>query len=456
MKARGHKAIIDYAAGYPDGEPRSQHEVARLLGTVQTNVRRWLAEPFPYHKEYRGHKVDRIIDANLDALGYPYVESMEDAAIEGAGERRSFKIRGDEATCELFTSDLIRTEQEALDASEVDLEVWESHSLEFGAWGSPMKIKRDGEDVPITVQLYRVAIKFRRRVFEPLLKELSAGLIADLEAIAGELEAFRAGKSRKRPQIATSPADTGVLLAIMTPDIHVGKVPFNVAEDYDAPALHDEAVRTLLARSSRAFDVEQVVFAIGNDALNTDGSRRSTTHGTMMDGLGRWQEDYRRAFKMYVSAILQMLAYAPVKVMVVPGNHDQDSVFYMGDQLESAFAGNPDVSVDTGLDPRKYYSWKEILIGFTHGKDEKIGDLPMLMAVEAEKAWALAYVREWMTGHKHTKEVMETKGVRTRIINSLSPSDEWHKKKGFIGNLRAASGFVYSSRALEAEFVFSA
>ena len=375
-------------------------------------------------------------------------ESMERTAMErGEGERRDFKIRGDTATCEVLTSNLVRTEADALAASEVDLDLWEPYQLDFGAWGSPVKLssysggKKTG-DTAKTVQLYRVAIKFRRKVYEPVLRDLAASLIEDLRAAAPSAKA------------APPTAPDGVLYVVHVPDLHIDKVP--VEGEWDAVGAHRKAVRTLLARA-RGLDIAEIVLPIGNDALNTDGGRRTTTAGTPQDGLGRWQQSFRDAVAMYRDAVAQCLEVAPVRIVVVSGNHDAESAWHIGAVLEAVYEGAESVTVDNGIDPRKYVSWKGNLIGLTHGDGCALKELPLLMATEAAEAWGAADgAREWLTGHKHSRLIESFGPVTVRIAPSLCPTDTWHKAKGYVGSPRQAEAYAYAPHEGRiAEFVYS-
>lgn len=372
--------------------------------------------------------------------------SLEEAALAGEeGERRSYHEKGDVATVTLVTAKAVKTLDGLLAVCEMDGEAWEVLDWEASAWNSPVKEseygesgKKTGEKAKI-VQLHRVKARFKRKVFEPLLKELAADLLDDLKAAAPRILSPR------------NPAGS-CLLAIHTPDLHHGKVPFD--GDYDAPALHQEAIETLLARAA-GFSLAEILFPIGNDALNTDGSRRSTTAGTMQDGLGRWQQEFREVVALYRRAIDAMLTVAPVRVVVVPGNHDEDAVFYLGEVLEAIYSASPDLTLDASLAPRKYYRFGTNLIGLTHGKDGKLKDLPMLMATEAPDDWARSTEREWLTGHLHQRQVEAQFGVSVRISPSLSPTDQWHKRKGYVGNPRAAEAVVYDvTEGRIAEFVY--
>lgn len=365
--------------------------------------------------------------------------SLEDAAVADLpGERRTYTEKGNEATVTLVTARVIKTLDDLLEACEMDGEVWEVLDWEASAWNAPVK---DAEQDVSIVQLHRVKARFKRKVYEPCLRELAASLLTDLAAGA--------------PSLLEPAKPSGEHLTVIhTPDLHLGKIPLE--DDYDAEAIHNAAVNDLIQKAE-AFGTAQFVFPVGNDALNTDGSRRSTTAGTMQDGLGRWQEEFRVLVRLYRRAIDKMMRVAPVHVVVVPGNHDEDAVFYLGEVLSEVYSSADSVTIDAGLDPRKYYQYEGVLLGFTHGKDSKLKDLPLLMATEAPELWSRATAaREWLTGHLHMKQVESPAGVTVRISPSLSPTDDWHKRKGYVGQPRAAEAIIFHpSEGRVGEFVFN-
>ena len=101
-------------------------------------------------------------------------------------------------------------------------------------------------------------------------------------------------------------------------------------------------------------------------------------------------------------------------------------------------------------------------MGLTHGSEEKEGSLPLLMAsdIESKPMWSETTFHEWHVGHIHRKRDMkysisldkdrmtnEDLGVTVRYLSSLTGTEEWHHKKGFIGALKAGEGFIWNDEA---------
>jgi hypothetical protein len=201
---------------------------------------------------------------------------------------------------------------------------------------------------------------------------------------------------------------------------------------------------------SDSFSVGRILFPIGNDFYDTDTLEMTTTHGTLQRDDPRWQMVFRMGQDFTIRTIDKLTQIAPVDVVVVPGNHDETKMFYLGAVLDAWYHSNPNVNIDNATKLRKYYQFGSNLIGLTHGYHEKYGDLQSLMAYEQPKMWAESTHREWHLGDKHHSKSMlfpveELKnGVVVRILRSLATPSTWEYNKGFVGSLKAAEGFLWS------------
>jgi hypothetical protein len=141
-------------------------------------------------------------------------------------------------------------------------------------------------------------------------------------------------------------------------------------------------------------------------------------------------------------------AIAPVDVLVVYGNHDEERTFYLGDALECWYHNCKDVTVDNLATKRKYFKYGKNMIGFTHGYHERLEKLPFIMATESPQLWAETTNREWHLGDKHHKKDLvyqtdEGEGMTIRILRSIASSDAWTTEMGYIGSKRAGEGLLW-------------
>jgi len=138
------------------------------------------------------------------------------------------------------------------------------------------------------------------------------------------------------------------------------------------------ALDQLLDYAAR-YDVEKIVFPFGNDYFNVDNKLNTTTHGTPQQEDTRWQKTFRLGRLLAVEMIDKCSVLAPVDVLIIPGNHDEERSFYLGDALECWYHKNRNVMVNNKAMKRKYYPFGVNLIGFTHGYHEKYDKLPAMM-----------------------------------------------------------------------------
>jgi len=177
--------------------------------------------------------------------------------------------------------------------------------------------------------------------------------------------------------------------------------------------------------------------------------RKTTTKGTPQDESAGWKETFRGYWKLMVKAIDYLKVIAPVDVIVVSGNHDYERMYYAGDVLSGWFRNDENVTVNNNNEPRKYYSYGNSMLMFTHGDNEKPAEMPLIMATEEPQMFAASKFREVHCGHFHKEMVNEYRGVKVRFIPSICPNDEWHKKMGYQA-ARTGQAYIWSkTRGLE-------
>lgn len=251
------------------------------------------------------------------------------------------------------------------------------------------------------------------------------------------------------PKAVSTPKDTGILLEIATPDLHVGKLAHSIetgGRPYDvkiAIATFERALEALVVRTA-TYKVEEVLLVAGNDLFNSDSPENTTTAGTAVSTDGRFHKTFHHVRNMMVKAVERLRQIAKVRILIVPGNHDRQTAYHLGDSLECYFHADPQVVVVNTPATRKYVEWGKCLIGFCHGDEGHRTEFAQLMAVENPQAWGRTQFREVHTGHYHKQHLEEFHGVRVRILSALCPPDDWHAAQGYIGALRQAEAFVWS------------
>jgi len=254
------------------------------------------------------------------------------------------------------------------------------------------------------------------------------------------------------------------LLEMSLFDLHVGKLSWDEesGENYDtkiAIERFNNAVKSLLNHVINYKDqINEILLPVGNDLINIDNKFNKTTAGTDQHVDSRWQQMFRKTKELMIRNIDILSQIAPVKVLMVSGNHDQQTVFYLGEVLDAWYLNNKRVTIDNNASQRKYHRYGTNLIGFTHGNEEKHLDLPYLMSEERREDWAETKYREIHLGHFHKRksisfvDVDENRGVKIRVLPSLSGADAWHSSKGYR-SMKSAVAFLYEKEmGMVAEF----
>jgi hypothetical protein len=344
----------------------------------------------------------------------------------------------------IITSDItnrIITVDKLIQIYNIDLEIWEIEKQIVNTWEVGAK---DPSGNIVTTPLFQVKLWLKKKQISFELQNIRQEFLEDIKKLS-PLVPFNFKKSN----------EDGKLLEITVFDLHFGKVAWHeeVGENYNieiATKRFNDCIDYFI-NLYVGTNINKILLPISNDFFNSDRSHpfNSTTSGTPQEEDTRWQNTFRKGRELLIKNIQKLSTIAPVEVKVVPGNHDYERSFYLGDSLEGWFHNDQNVNIDNSPNPRKYFIYGKNLIGFTHGNNEKINDLPMIMAQENPVEWAMSHYREFHLGHLHHKKegkfnaTNELQGVMIRYMSSLSGTDSWHHKKGYIGARKSAEAFLW-------------
>lgn len=234
-------------------------------------------------------------------------------------------------------------------------------------------------------------------------------------------------------------------VVISLADFHLDKLDITVESVENKVKMYTRVLKNLIDTSSRAFNVNKVVFVIGNDLFQTDNIQGATTSGTIVDHSITWNKAYEIGFDLMVNAINLVKQYAnEVQVVLVQGNHARTKEYYLAHALDVYFKNDVEVSFEREFTTVKHIVIGNTFIGYHHG-NTKIDDLPLLFATspESSAAFGNAKYREVHTGDKHYYLAKEIKGVRVQQMPSLSGTDRWHADNNFVNSTRAGLALVY-------------
>ena len=274
-----------------------------------------------------------------------------------------------------------------------------------------------------------------------------------LEKVGSFIEKY----SPHYPSVKRTTKQNNHLLVINPADIHIGKYA-NHLETGDGYDVEIACMRVLeglegLIAKAQGFEVDRVLFCIGNDILHIDNVYNTTTAGTNQDVDGKWWEHFEVALALYVKCVEMLREIAPVDVIHSMSNHDYQSGFHLAHALKGWFRNDAEVGFDISVAHRKYYKYGKNLIGLEHGDGAKMDNLPLLMAQEKPKMWSETKYRYWYLHHLHHKvkhkwrDAKDFIGVTVEYMRSPSGTDSWHSRKGFTGVPKAVEGFLHEKES---------
>lgn len=240
-------------------------------------------------------------------------------------------------------------------------------------------------------------------------------------------------------------------------DLHYGKAAYdlNGVMTYG----RDIAARAALTTGQDLIEQVKVLgrpeefgIVIGSDNLHIDNEFKTTTRGTPQDVDG----EFRAILPGYIDLILAHIdlhkAIAPVRLVVMPGNHDKAVSMMVGHMLERMFEADPRVTVMRKDSERLYWQYGKTGFGFSHGDPEALTsakrakNLHKLIMSEAH-LHGVNYddVNHWyyMAGNLHA-EATEDYGVVTyEQMPAMCGDDRWHEASSYVGSRKQTAMYVF-------------
>jgi hypothetical protein len=393
------------------------------------------------------------------------LENREHPNTEG-GEREVQDIISEDGLVREIVSNRITTKEEILEYCKVDQNLWEVKEYIVNQWPStsfettetyyPGERKKVSKKTPVSFKNIQVKVKLEKKVDIAEWEQFRASFIEDVSK-----------KSINVPKIHFTPVHSDYLrhmVELNLYDLHIGKLGWNPETGdghYDNKIVQQRfyhALEDLITKTS-GYKIEQFLIPWGHDLFNSDiegTGDAKTARGTMQHNDVRWQKMWATGRDISLYMIERLKKIAPVKVVVVPGNHDTQKMFYLGDLLYCVYKNDKNVEVDIEPTQRKYHRYGNNLIGMTHqigGKDAPTEER-LLALMPAERAsrydFAETEFHEWHVGHLHHKrrkrqfDEQDHMGITIRYMRSLSNADAWHANSGFVGATKGAEALVYN------------
>jgi hypothetical protein len=348
-----------------------------------------------------------------------------------------------------ITNKDVRTLADLVKVCKIDTKIWLIERYKVNKWNSFYRSKdRTSHTI---VPLFQVTAWLKPNSKWILATSFQKEMIREMKTY-----------SPKYPTVKYKQEKDKHLLIPDMPDLHLGKLAWGEesGQDQNLKIIQELALDTIsdLINKAKPYPIDKIMFPLGNDYFNVNSKENTTEKGTPQQEDDRWRRTFKIGRQLAIKMIDMLTIVAPVEVKIIPGNHDLERIFYMGDSLECWYSNSKNVIIDNSPKNRKYYLYGKVLIGLSHGYWEKLGDFSSIMPLEVPTLWAKSTVREFHLGDKHHKvdrsaglkkhysdsvKTEEIKGVTVRILRSLTATDQWHYDKGFIGNIRGAEAFIY-------------
>lgn len=249
------------------------------------------------------------------------------------------------------------------------------------------------------------------------------------------------------PIIRNELDNEGHCLLIDPADIHINKLcsAFETGEDYNSQIAVQrvkDGVSSIIQKS-KGFNIDKIILIVGNDVLNSDNTKNTTTKGTSQDTHLKWFDAFIMAKQLYIDIIEKLVTIADLEIVYNVSNHDEMSGFFLMDSLYSWYNSHKNIMFNRSPSHRKYTTYGNNLIGTTHGDGAKQNNLPLLMCHEASEHWHNCKHRYWFTHHVHHKTSKDIMSVQIESLRSPSPADSWHHKSGYQHSPLAIEGFIF-------------
>ena len=377
------------------------------------------------------------------------VNQKEVAQDVRAGDEDSFKDAGKTLEAKRTVNKRVTTLAELLSVCGVDGNEWTVERWSCKAWEGFSKDNLG--NAKITDTMFSVSATFKRNPSFAVVTNYVDDLV----------ESMKSHAPAYAPAFYPPRSTPGYLCECACYDLHLGKLSWDEesGRNYDlriAEQRYEDALTDII-NSASAYNIERFCLPIGHDFFQVDGRENKTAHGTVVTTDSRQQKVFRVGREVIVRGIDRLRLIAPVDVVMVPGNHDLESNFSLGEVLQAWYRNDSCVSVDNRATVRKYYEYGKVMLQLTHGSEETTSvKCAELAAAEQPEMWGRTVYRESHQGHRHmkrgsvqkvqyTEEYGERLGFITRIISALSETDDWHFGKAYVQNLQGAESFIWSA-----------
>lgn len=205
-----------------------------------------------------------------------------------------------------------------------------------------------------------------------------------------------------------------------------------------------ETQKDLIGQITKFGKPEKFTVIAGSDGIHIDNPLQTTTAGTPQANAtdGIWHIEIGNYIDIQCDYIDLFAKIAPVDVVVVPGNHDQNTTYLLGAFLKKYYEkANKDVKVlQSFTSQRTFIPYGKFCLVFQHGDNVS----PNRLEKEMHKV-IMSEAFQWgikstdtvfyhFSGHVHHEATKDLGGNVVQIVlPAVCPPDKWHTMSQYVG-----------------------
>ena len=235
-----------------------------------------------------------------------------------------------------------------------------------------------------------------------------------------------------------------ISLILPKQDAHFNKLDIYGNNDIENRfSVNHFSILNMLKKAEATNFIKEVVYIIGSDQFNSEWTE-ATTKGTIQKNILSHQEAFKAICNHEVKVINTLISYSEkVKIVFIPGNHDQFVGWHLIDWLESYYRNEAFISFNTSVENTKYYKYGNTAVMLNHGDAIKPKELAAKFPIGFKESWSSCDNFVILCGDKHFETSNDFNGIKFYQVPQLSSAKgSWDDKQGYIYGKAEAMAFV--------------
>lgn len=200
---------------------------------------------------------------------------------------------------------------------------------------------------------------------------------------------------------------------------------------------------TIVNQAELSNELESIVYVVGSDEFNSEFTS-TTTKGTPQQNIATYHDSFTTICDYEVKIISYLKEHcSDLRIVYVPGNHDEYVGWHLVKWLESYFRDVPEIVFDSSPRYRKYLGFGTTAFMLNHGDAMKPAKLAGIFPIEFKDKWSYYQNFYIFTGDKHHELSQDFGGIKFYQIPAFSSArSAWDEKNGYTGAKAEMTGFL--------------